>query len=194
MREVKISERADPAYVEAFKGLVKKLARAAKIGARAPISMVLAGGAAMHFYTGQRISDDVDAVFDRKLLIPSDAVVIYRDSRGDTRKVYFDPAYNETFALLHEDAHHDAMRLPLDGVKGVNVFVLTPIDLAVSKLSRFAAIDREDILALAKAGLISAKDLRRRAEEALPGYVGNLAGVRTAIGLACGDIEKPASK
>ena len=123
-----------------------------------------------------------------------DAVVIYRDSRGDTRTVYFDPAYNETFALLHEDAHHDAMRLPLDGVKGVNVFVLTPIDLAVSKLSRFAAIDREDILALAKAGLISAKDLRRRAEEALPGYVGNLAGVRTAIGLACGDIEKPASK
>ena len=194
MREVKISKRADPAYVEAFKGLVKKLARAAKIGAREPVSMVLAGGAAMHFYTGQRISDDVDAVFDRKLLIPSDTVVIYRDSRGDTRTVYFDPTYNESFALMHEDAHHDAMRLPLDGVEGVNVFVLTPVDLAVSKLSRFAAIDREDILALAKAGLIGAKVLRQRAEATLPGYVGKLAGVRTSISLACGDIEKFASK
>lgn len=189
MREVKISKRADPAYLEAFRGLVRKLVRTAKLGAGEPISMILAGGAAMHFYTGQRISDDVDAVFDRRLLIPPDAVVIYRDSKGETRTVYFDSTYNESFALMHENAHEDAMRLPLEGLEGVRVFVLSPIDLAVSKLSRFSDIDRADILALASAGLIASKELRRRAEAALPGYVGDPAGVRNAIDIACRAIE-----
>lgn len=189
MRELKISKRADPAYVEAFKGLVKKLVGSARIGSREPIAMYLAGGAAMHFYTGSRISDDVDAVFDRKILVSADAVVIYRDSKGEPRTVYFDPTYNESVALMHENAHDDAMRLPLRGLKGANVFVLNPVDLAVSKLSRFAEVDRADILGLAKAGLITAKQLRQRAEDALPGYVGDPAPVRTSIDIACRDIQ-----
>lgn len=189
MREVNISKRADPAYLEAFRGLVKKLIGSAKVGAREPISMVLAGGAAMHFYTGIRISDGVDAVFNKKLLLSPDASVIYRDSKGETRTVFFDPTYNEAFALMHENAHSDARRLPLDGLEGVNVFVLTPVDLAVSKLSRFAQIDREDILALAKAGLITSKELRQRAEAALPGYVGDPTSICNSIGIACRDIE-----
>jgi len=63
------------------------------------------------------------------------------------------------------------------------------VDLAISKLARFSEIDRGDILQLAKEGLVTANDLRRRAEAALPGYVGNPAPVSASIDIACRDIE-----
>jgi hypothetical protein len=189
MRELVISQRADPAYVEAFKTLVQRLMRSAKVDPNEPISLYVAGGAAMHFYTGARMTDDVDAVFDKKLLVPTDLTVIYRDSDGKPRSVFFDVNYNESFALLHEDAHQDAARLQLAGIEGARIFVLQPVDLAVSKLARFAEIDRNDILRLAEDGLVTAKDLRKRAEAALPAYVGNPDPVRTSLDLACRDIE-----
>lgn len=189
MRELTISRRADPAYIDAFKTLVQRLLRSARISPKEPIAMYLAGGAAMHFYTGARMTDDVDAVFDRKLLVPSDSAVIYRDSEGKARSVYLDPNYNETYALLHENAHQDAVRLPLEGIEGARIFVLQPVDLAVSKLARFSEIDREDIRELAKEGLVTANELLKRAEAALPAYVGNPDSVRTSLELACRDIE-----
>lgn len=188
-RELTISERADPAYVAAFRTLALRVARSANATAQAPITMFLAGGTAMHFYTGARMTDDVDAVFDRKILVPADATVIYRDAQGKARSVYFDVNYNESYALLHEDAHADAWRLLLDGIAGVHVFVLQPVDLAISKLARFSEIDRGDIFQLAKDDLITAEALRQRAEDALSGYVGNLAPLQTSIMLACRDIE-----
>lgn len=186
--DLTLSKRADPAYLTAFKALLKRLLANVKASPKEPISVYLAGGAAMHLYTGIRISDDIDAVFSRKLLVPADVQVLYRDSAGKPRSLYFDPNYNESFALLHEDAHEDAMRLPLKGIKGVRILVLQPVDLAVSKLSRFAEIDRADILQLAKDGLITAKALRRRARQALPGYVGDPAPLRTSLNLVCRDI------
>jgi len=60
-----------------------------------------------------------------------------------------------------------------------------PLDLAVSKLSRFSEQDRLDIRALARERLIDATHLRRRAEEALPDYVGNLDRIKTSIDIAC---------
>lgn len=189
MRDLRISKRADPAYIEAFKALVRKLLASAKTGSKEPIAMYLAGGAALHFHTGARMTDDVDAVFDRKLFVPPDSAVIYRDAQGAARSVYFDTNYNETYGLLHEDAHQDAMRLLLRGIRGANIFVLQPVDLAVSKLARFSAIDREDIRQLARDGLITAGELRKRAEAALPGYVGDPSPVRGSIDIACRDIE-----
>jgi hypothetical protein len=189
MRELVISKRADPAYVEAFKSLVQRLVRSARVKPDEPIEMYLAGGAAIHFYTGARMTDDVDAAFNKKLLVPSDLAVIYRDSEGKARSVYFDASYNESYSLLHEDAHQDAVRLRLEGIEGVRILVLQPVDLAVSKLARFGEIDRQDILRLAKEGLISANELRKRAEAALPAYVGNPDLIRTSLDLACRDIE-----
>ena len=189
MRELAISKRADPAYVKAFKSLIQRLLRSAKVTRKEPLTLYLAGGAAMHFYTGARMTDDVDAVFDRKLLIPPDLAVIYRDSEGRARSVYFDANYNETYALLHENAHKDVMRLSLEGIEGARIFILQPVDLATSKLARFSEIDRKDILQLAAEGLITANELRKRAEAALPGYVGNPDPVRASIVLACRDIE-----
>jgi hypothetical protein len=111
-RELTISSRADPAYAAAYRTLSLRVARSAKASAGTPVTPFLAGGVAMHFYTGSRMTDDIDAVFDRS-----------------------------------------------------------------------------DILQLANDGLITAAALRLRAEEALPGYVGNLVPLRTSIMLACRDID-----
>jgi hypothetical protein len=189
MRELVISKRADPAYVEAFTSLVRRLVRSARVNPKEPIDIFIAGGAAMHFYTGARMTDDVDAVFSKKLLVPADLAVIYRDSEGKARSVFFDANYNESFALLHQDAHRDAARLRLGEIDGARIFVLQPVDLAVSKLARFAEIDRNDIRRLAEDGLITADELRKRAESALPDYVGNPDSVRASIDLACRDVE-----
>lgn len=76
---------------------------------------------------------------------------------------------------MHKDAFDGSVRVSLPGLNGkfLEVKVLTP--LAVSKLSRFSEQDRQDIEALAYEGLINAKSLRKRAGEALGGYVGNTA-------------------
>jgi hypothetical protein len=75
-------------------------------------------------------------------------------------------------------------------VPGVNrkrfdVRVLSPVDLAVSKLARYADPDQEDIKALARAGLLDSTELRRRAEEALARYIGRVKDVGISIDLAC---------
>ena len=88
---------------------------------------------------------------------------------------------------MHENAYDDARPVELEGVDAsrLDVRLLTPLDLAVSKLARFSDQDRDDIRALARAKLLDASALRRRAEEALPDYVGNLARIRTSINIAC---------
>jgi hypothetical protein len=188
--DVRISKRADRNFVEAFSKLVKRFADSVKKGAKGPVAMYVAGGAAMHFYTGARYTDDVDATLTvPRLLVPQDLSVVYVDANGDARSMYFDTSYNDSYALMHADSHHDAMRLPLESVKDVQVYVLKPVDLAVSKLARFGEVDREDILELGRQGLITSKSLRERAAAALPGYVGDPEPVRTSIELACRDLR-----
>ena len=176
-------------YVQAFTELARRIAEPlASVPKRAlPIRMYVAGGAAMHFYTGERISLDVDAAFSRRIALPENLEIAYRDPDGAARMLYFDRNYSDTLALLHEDAYDDSIELTLDGIdtKVLDVRLLSPVDLAVSKLGRFASHDRDDIAALAKHGLITSKALRERAEAALGGYVGAVDWVRGSIGLAC---------
>ena len=79
------------------------------------------------------------------------------------------------------------MPLTVDGVdpKVIEVRLLSPLDLATSKIARLSDQDRDDIARLGRAGLIQAAALRQRAEEALGGYVGDVARVRNSIELAC---------
>ena len=70
------------------------------------------------------------------------------------------------------------------------VRLLSPVDLAISKLARFAEHDQEDIRALATEWLLNSKDLKRRAEEALRHYIGNPDPIKTSITLACRMVDK----
>jgi len=149
--------------------------------------MYVAGGAALHFHTRARVTEDVDATFSKRVLFNENIEVSYRDPDGRARLLYLDRNYNDTLGLLHEDAYLDSQPVKVPGIdrKLIDVRVLSPVDLAVSKVSRFADQDRDDIVLLAKAGLIDSASLRKRAEEALIGYVGNIAPVRASIDIAC---------
>ena len=149
--------------------------------------MYVAGGAAIHLYTGARVSKDVDAVFSHRIALPANLEISYRDADGAARLLYFDHQYNDTLALMHEDAHEDSHALSLDGIDPavLDVRLLSPVDLAVTKIGRFLDHDRQDIIALARRRLIRPEPLRRRAEEALGGYVGNTDWVRGSIQMAC---------
>jgi len=152
-----------------------------------PIRMYIAGGAAVNLLTGSRTTEDVDAVFSRRLLLDEDIKLSYRDPDGRARFLYLDRNYNDTLGLLHENAYRDSRPVEIPGIdrKLVDVRVLAPVDLALTKLGRFADQDREDIELLAKQGLIDSASLRKRAEEALGGYVGDQDYVRTSIDIAC---------
>jgi len=190
--------RADPEYLKAFSTIMARIERA--LGAKRatlPVTACVVGGAALHFYTGVRVSKDIDAKLTARVLLdPSDLQVAYRDVDGHARLLYFDTQYNDSFALLHQNAYDDAVPIALEGVdaRRLAVKLLTPLDLAVSKLSRFSAQDQSDIRALARERLIDAAQLRRRAEEALPDYVGNLDRIKKSIDIACRVVKAEAGK
>jgi hypothetical protein len=182
-----------PEYLAAFTELVQRIA--APLGAlprlSLPIKMYVAGGAAMHFYTGERVSNDVDAVFSKRIVLPSDLEVTYQDPDGAARLLYFDRQYNDTLAIMHEDAHDDSVPLTLKGIDAsiLDVRLLAALDLAVSKIGRFSGQDRDDITTLGRQGLIKSAGLRRRAEQAMENYVGNLDTLKGSINLACRIVE-----
>ena len=176
--------KADRGYLEAFAEVMRRLADATKSGK--PVVVCVAGGAALHLYTGSRVSKDIDAKVMARFIPPDNLEVSYEDRDGRARLLYFDTQYNDTYSLLHEHAYDDAVAIELPGVDPdrLDVRLLTPVDLAVSKLSRFEAHDQEDLRALAREGLITGPEVRARAEEALPSYVGDVARVRTSIAIA----------
>jgi hypothetical protein len=187
------SRTARPEYLAAFTELVQRIAAPLRELPRRtlPIKMYVAGGAAMHFYTGERMSNDVDAVFSKRIALPDDLEVAYKDPDGASRLLYFDRQYNDTFALMHEDAHDDSVPLMLKhlDVSVLDVRLLSALDLAVSKISRFSSQNRDDIAALAKHGLIKSAALRRRSQQAVENYVGTLDPLKGAIDLACRIVE-----
>jgi len=182
--------RPDPEYRKAFAEIMSRIERAlGRNRPEKPIIVCVAGGAAMQFYTGERYTDDIDAKIMARVII-SDAgnlQVAYRGRDGHARLLYFDTQYNDSYALLHERAYDDAVPIALEGVnpRRLDVRLLTPLDLAVSKLSRFSEQDQGDIRALARAGLIEPDSLRRRAKAALSDYVGNLDRIKNSIDIAC---------
>lgn len=184
---------ARPEYIDAFRQIAARIATtlAGVAPASLPVKMYVAGGAALHCYTGERVSRDIDAVFSHRIALPEDLQVAYQDADGAARLLYFDRQYNDTLSLMHEDAQQDSLPLALPGVDAqrLDVRLLAPVDLAVSKLSRFSAQDRIDIVSLARHQDVRAAPLRLRAEQALAGYVGSIERLRGSIDIACRILE-----
>lgn len=177
--------QVDTAFARGMRQLFADLE--ARLELTEPITVYLAGGMAVHLYTGKRVTNDVDAEFAARVLIPSDLMVEVSDEDGQPRAVYFDTNYNPMFSLLHEDYQRDAIDMPL-GLENIRLRVLCPVDLAVSKIARFAPNDQEDIADLIRLGLATADAIETRGRQALSGYIGNTTMVefnlRDAVALA----------
>lgn len=173
------------ALAEGLRTLFKLLEE--RLSLRNPVDVYIAGGMAVHLYTANRVTTDVDAEFGGRIYLPNDLVVEVTLEDGTEQVVYLDTNYNSSFALMHEDYLDDSILVDL-GVDQIRVHVLSPVDLAVSKIARFADNDKEDIAALVRLGLTSADEIEHRATSALAGYVGGQAmltlNLRDALVLA----------
>lgn len=173
------------ALAQGLKMLFQRLE--ARLALNVPIRVFLAGGMAVHLYTAGRVTTDVDAEFGSRILLPNDLVIEIELEDGTPQLVYLDTNYNPTFALMHEDYQKDAIPVDL-GLAWFRVAVLSPCDLAVSKIARFAENDREDIAMLVRLGLTNASEIEQRALSALGAYVGGQAmlmlNLRDAVALA----------
>jgi hypothetical protein len=152
------------------------------------IRMYLAGGLAVHHYCGSRYTNDIDASFSQRLLLPAkELVAAYRNGENKPEPLYFDANYNPDFALMHPDHRENAVEWKGLGneKRRIILLVLSPVDLAVSKLARHSEQDQADIVALAEAGLLTASDLRARASEALEYFVGNKTTLQRNIEKSC---------
>jgi len=174
--------RAEAEYLAAFTAIMKRIEGAA--GAQIePVVLCVGGGAALHLYTGARPAKDIDAAILSEFLPPSNLNVAYSGVDGHARLLYFDTQFDGAFSLLHARAYKDSLPVTLAGVdaKRLDVRLLTPVDLAVSRLARFDRQDADDVGALARAQLIGVEALRRRAEGALAGYEGDSQRVRESL-------------
>lgn len=157
-----------------------------------PVRMLLAGGMAVNYYCGTRYTDDVDATFSKKILLPyEDLVVHYTKEDGSPAYIYFDVNYSPALALMHEDYEEVVVNYADVNHEGrtVELFLLAPIDLAISKIARFTEQDVKDILELADKHYFTADELRARALEALSYYIGNIDSVANSIELVCQKIN-----
>lgn len=180
--------RTDTRLVAAMRRVFAMLAE--RLELQQPLSIWLAGGMAVHLYTGLRVTSDIDAEYGARILVPGDLIVETTLEDGRQQTVHLDTNYNATFALMHENYVEDA--LPVDlGVDMIRLHVLSPVDLAVSKIARFADNDREDIAALVRLKLTTADEIEQRANEAISGFVGGVNmlrfNIRDAVALARGE-------
>lgn len=139
-----------------------------------PVHAYLAGGIAVNYYTGHRMSDDVDIQWSRRVAIPPDLQVFEVASPqdpSDISVVSMDGSFGDYLGSFHPDWRDAAPEIARFG--DIVLHVITPLDLAVSKIGRWQDRDREDVDALAEAGLIGSEELRTRGEEALDYYVGD---------------------
>ena len=141
-----------------------------------PVRLIMTGGAAMALYSPTRSSEDVDAIFSHRIVLP-EVLVPYVDEHGQRCTLTWDRNYAPVIGLMHPDAEEDAIFVAQSPDKQFDILVLSPVDLAVSKLGRYADNDQRDIQELYTDRLITPQALETRAAAAMRYYVGNVGQV-----------------
>jgi hypothetical protein len=142
----------------------------------APILMYLAGGLAVNYYCGTRYTGDIDASFSHRILLQDEELAFtYLKRDGSRALLYFDRNYNPLFGLLHEAYEADSVEWAGIGNerRKVQLRVLSPVDLAVSKIARFSDQDLRDILDVARTSGLTFAAVETRSLSAMADYVGN---------------------
>ena len=174
---MRLDSSARREYVEPFLEIVGRITVSLKglPKENLPVHMYVAGGAALYFDTGERVTQDIDAAFSKRIALPDRLEVSYRDADGAAQLLYLNRQYSDRFALIHEDAYKDSEPLALPGLEPdiLDVRLLAPTDLAVSKIGRLTSQDCDDIAALARHGLVHSASLRTHAGEAVGNFVGD---------------------
>lgn len=156
------------AIIEMMQEIAKQIPDSHK---QRPVKAYLTGGGAVHYYCNSRVSDDVDLIMQYTVKIPEDLFVVWLNEEGILEQVHYDHTYNSTFGLLHEDYEDRAIHMITIDEK-FEISLLSPEDLIISKLVRFAQNDEEDIQNIIKTGKVNKELLYELVEDAISVGVG----------------------
>ncbi len=163
-----IAHSFNEAIIEMMAEIAKQIPDSHK---QTPVKAYLTGGGAVHYYCNSRVSDDVDLIMQFSVKIPEDLFVVWLNEEGSLEQVHYDHTYNSTFGLLHEDYEDRAVHMiTIDDKFEINL--LSPVDLIISKLTRFAQNDEEDIANIIKTGKVDKDELYALATDAINVGVG----------------------
>lgn len=132
----------------------------------------LAGGIAVNFYTDERPSYDIDMECSPLLFPYLDDDLI---EKIGNHVLHFDKNYNSALGIMHEDYLDNAIPLdemPFSKIK-IKPYILSPVDLAISKIARFSDDDKTDIINMFLKNLFTIKDLEEKGNDAISYFVGN---------------------
>lgn len=137
----------------------------------------IVGGMAVNYWTAYRMSVDSDITWSHRVLLPPELQsFVVQDEEGLPQVVNIDSSFMDAIGLFHPDWKDDCEEVTR--IRSLVVKVISPTDLAVSKIGRFADRDREDICTLARQRLIEVERVRCRAREALDYFIGDPIWVR----------------
>lgn len=131
-----------------------------------PVNLYITGGIAIYFHTASRVSKDLDAILDRGVDIPKKLKVIWINENNEFEELAYDHNYTPTLGVMHEDYESRAIHLFTIEEK-LKVYILSPEDLIISKLSRFAEQDQEDIKSIIQNNLVKKSDFEVLAKDAI---------------------------
>ena len=161
-------QKNNPVITAAF-NLLREIELATQIDQ--PVNVFIAGGVAVSFYDNERKTKDLDVEFSKKILFAGEIEVF---SPSGELELFLDTNYSSAFSFLHENYLEDSIHVePLVNLKWLIPFVLSPEDLVMSKLSRFAENDQHDIANLIMGGWVDSSVLIQKCQEAIAYYIGN---------------------
>ncbi|MFW9619178.1 MAG: DUF6036 family nucleotidyltransferase [Sulfurospirillum sp.] len=131
-----------------------------------PVHVYITGGIAIHFHTASRVSKDLDAIIDKNIAIPSKLKVIWVNEKGEFEELAYDHNYSPTLGIMH-DAYEQRAIYQFTIDEKLKVYILDPVDLIISKLSRFGEQDQDDIKRIIQNDLVSKETLEVLAKDAI---------------------------
>lgn len=124
------------------------------------------GGMAVNFYTGERTTYDVDIIFPFKIIhfITNDIIENYGEFN-----LFFDIYNNPNLYLLHKNYQNDAILIDYKNndeyLVKIKPYVVSPSDLAITKILRLSKNDIQDIINLYKRDFFTIDDIKNKAME-----------------------------
>lgn len=138
------------------------------------VKVYLFGGCAVHLHTASRTSNDVDAELHKANHLNLEEIVIkpvfFLNEKGLRKSLFFDGNFNTSLASVDPCYEDRAIFLHTTKFKLVSLYLISAVDLAVSKLARLETNDRYDIQTLYQHGLFSEEQFIEVALEALSYY------------------------
>lgn len=135
------------------------------------------GGCAFHIHTNARGSNDIDAKIQAIKQLKKEDIFLflknndveYIDTNNLETNLEFDSGFNTSLASIDPDYDERVIPLVCDSI--VEVYLVSGLDLAVSKLARLSDRDIQDIKELYKQNKFSLEEFEKSANNAKDYYV-----------------------